>query len=256
MVRITTKGADLLDVRFRIEKVFEISFTAEDFAGIVRDGDITVGDLYDSILAKLHLQDVGRYDVRLNFAFWQELQGVISFATNFPVEAVELKTPLVALCPRNTRREKWAALRAACPYRVRDLGYPLLVRLSGFTLAVLAVFCEGFQVWQLPGVKGFWPVLGLFGLWMVAETYLKVLAMLGRFRISFPSRMRTVKDLCRNVFAANYADVCHEHSVEIPLDERCHKVWHQLTEILFESTGVDPEKVTFRSRLVRDLGVT
>jgi hypothetical protein len=65
--------------------------------------------------------------------------------------------------------------------------------------------------------------------------------------------MRTVKDLCRAVLATNCEDLGRDAG--IPLDERAIAVWRELTGVLVESLGVDAERVTFRSRLVRDLGM-
>ena len=53
--------------------------------------------------------------------------------------------------------------------------------------------------------------------------------------------------------ATNYADICRD--VEVPQDDRCLEVWEKLVEILVDTLGVEPEKVTFRSRMVQDLGM-
>ena len=248
-------GLDLLDITFRIEKTLGVSLSEDDFRELVRDRDVMVGDLYDLVLKKLHLRDVARYDLRLNYALWAELQGVIHTVTKVPLERVELQTPLESLFPQKTRRAAWETFRDACPYRVRSLDYPSVVRVFGFSLAVSMVLIEQFQIWQVPGLMWLWPLLGLFGMWMLIETYAKVLRLLAPFRNRFPSGMATVKDLCRAVLARNYEDVCHAcYDTAIPLDERSLAVWKQLTGILVDALGVDADEVTFRSRLFRDLG--
>ena len=246
-------GLDLVEITLRIEDGFGVELSQDDVAGIVRDRDIVVGDLYKLILQKVHSRDVARYDVRLNYALWRELQGVIHTAAKVPLDQVELKTPLEALFPRETRRARWEALRKAAPYRVRKLEYPEAVCWAGFVLAVAVVLIEQFQIWQVPGLAWLWPVLGLLGVWMLIEWYTKVLLVFAPLRTRFPSGMTTVKDLCRAVVATNHEEICP--AGEIPLDDRCLVVWRQLTEILVEALGVDADAVTFDSRLVRDLAM-
>lgn len=131
--------------------------------------------------------------MRVNYALWKQVHEGIRRATNVPLEAVDLSTSLERIFPRDTRREAWERLRNALPYRVRELDYPKPVRVISFGLAGAVVFVEQFQIWQLPGMKWFWPVVGLFGLWIFVETYAKVLGILRPFRNSLPSRMVTVK---------------------------------------------------------------
>lgn len=247
-------GLDLLDIQFRIEEKFDITLSNEDFTGLVRDRDITVGDLYKVVLKKTHLRDVARHDIRLNYQLWRGIQGAIESVTNAPRERIELKTPLATLFPRETRRETWDALRCACPYRIRELDYPRFVRGTGFTLAVGVVLIEHLRICQIAGAVWLWPVLGGLGVWMVGETYLKLMSICAPLRNHLPSGMITVKDLCRAVLATNYEDLCS--GIEIPFDERCLAAWEQLREVLSDALGVDAERITYRSRLIRDLGMT
>lgn len=245
-------GLDLLDVRFRIEHTFHIDVAEEEFVELVRNQDIVIGDLYDLVLRKLHLRDVGRHSVRLNQFLWSEMKSALQRATEAPQQQIELGLPLETLFPRETRRVRWQALRDVCPYKVRDLDYPAYVRLGGFLLAAAVVLLEQRQLWQMIGLKWLLPFLGLLGVWMVGETYLKMLTFLAPLRHSFPAGIRTVKDLCRSVLSSNYAEICT--SADIALDDRCAGVWEQLVELLVATLGVDAAEVTFRSRLFRDLG--
>jgi acyl carrier protein len=245
-------GLDILDVTFRIEREFGVSLSQEDLEELARDRDVQVGDLYDLILTKMHLRDVGRHSVRLNHALWRDVRLVLHSVTAVPLEAIELKTPLKRLFPQKGRRTAWKKLREVCPYRIPDLDYPPVVRAVAFLLAVTMAFFELFHIWQLPWVRWLWPVLGLFSIWMLGETYVKMLAVLRPLRGSIPSRMSTVKDLCRFVLAANYQQACR--NAGISFDNRSVAVWQQLTAILEDTLGVDADKVTFRARLFRDLG--
>lgn len=249
-------GLDLVEITLRIEEVFNVELSEEDFRELVRDRDIVVGDLYKLLLKKLHMLSVARYDFHLNHSFWVELQGLIHEVTGAPLEQVELKTRLERLFPRETRRATWEALRGACRYRIGRLDYPGAVRACGLLLALSVVLIEQFRIWQVPGLAWFWPLLGLLGIWMLVETYAKVLWLLAPLRDRFPSGMVTVKDLCRAVLARNYAEVYRDcHETAIPLDERSLTVWNQLREILVDVLGVDADEVTFQARLVRDLGM-
>lgn len=245
-------GIDLLDITFRIEKAFGIDVPHEELFARSRNHDIVVGDLYELVLEKLHLRDLGRHSVRVNEYLWLQMQSVLHSAAETPLEQIEFGLELKTLFPRETRRDRWEALRDVCPYRISDLDYPKLVRFAGFLLAAGVAAIELFQAWQIPGARWFWPFLGMFAIWMVSETYLKLLSVFAPLRTCFPSGMATVKDLCRTVLATNYAEICD--GSQILLDERCSAVWGQLVEILAKSLGVDPAEVTFRSRLFGDLG--
>jgi len=247
-------GLDFVEIVLDTEKTFGVELSEEDIEQLPREGDITVGDLYSLVLKKLHLRDVGRHDVRLNYHLWEGIRRVIESVTNVPLERIQLKTPLETLFPRETRRATWEALRRASPYRIPTLDYPKVVRRLGLTLAAAVVLIEQLGIWPIAGPKWLWPVLGILGIWMVSETYLKVLWICAPLRTSFPSRMTTVKDLCRTVLGANYEDVCRD--LEIPMDDRCLAVWSQLTRMLAEQLGVDADTITFRSRLFRDLGTS
>jgi hypothetical protein len=246
-------GMDALDIVFRIEKNFQVKVSKDDFLGLVRDNDVTAGDLYSLLLQKLHLTNSGRHDYGLNLELWAEMQRLLYCVTLVPIEQIQLQTPLEQLFPRETRRETWDALRETSPYRIAELDYPPIVRWLGFLLAAAVVVIEQFHLWQIVWAKWLWPVLGILGLWMVSETYLKILSVCSSFRDRLPARMKTVKDLCRAVLAANYTQICTK--TDLPVDERSLTVWEQLVEILSQALGVEPDHVTFRSRLVRDLGM-
>ena len=247
-------GIDVLDIVFRVEKAFAVKISIDDLTGLERECDIIVGDLFELVLKKMHLRDVGRFDIRLNHRLWLEIRSDLHSVTDIPLGRIELETPLETLFPRETRREKWDALRSYCPYRIRALEYPQIVPTVGLLLAAGVVLIEQFQIWQVPGAFWFWPLLGLFGIWMVCETYLKILAVCAPLRNRFPPGLKTAKELCREILAANYIDISAD--VEIPFDQRCMEAWEQLTEILAEALGIDRDAVKFRSRLVRDLGMS
>ena len=255
-------GMDLLDVAFRVEKTFGISLAASDFEQLAREHDVVVGDLYELILRKIRAHDTVRTDVRLNFAVWEELRQKIGCAAGVAVDDVQLKTPLETLFPRETRRRAWEALRAAGPYRIATLDYPWAVRPIGLLLAAAMALVEQFRVWQIPGAVWLWPILGLFGVWMFAETYGKMMWLLAAWRLRFPLGMKTVKDLVRDVLRNNSeAIVVAQQGTGaggdyIPVDDRCIAVWQQLRQILSDALGVNIEKVTLESRLVADLGAS
>src|SRR3990172_3690922 len=124
-------GIDVLDIVFRVEEAFAIKLSDDDLAALSEDNDVTVGALYEAILTKIHLREVGRYDIRLHYQLWSEIRRDLHAATRAPLEAIELKTPLEAIFPRETRREAWEALQAGCRYRIRGLEYPRIVTGAG-----------------------------------------------------------------------------------------------------------------------------
>jgi len=74
-------GMDLYEITLEIEETFAIEVSNEEIEGLVRERDIVVGDLYEMILRKLHLQDLARYDFRMNYDLWIEMQRVLQVVT-------------------------------------------------------------------------------------------------------------------------------------------------------------------------------
>jgi acyl carrier protein len=253
-------GLDLLDVAFRVEKTFGVPLAANDFEQLVRDRDIVVGDLYELILRRVHARDTVRNDVRLNFALWEELQQQLGAAAGVPADEVQLKMPLELLFPPSTRRAAWERLRTASRYRIPTLDYPWPVRPIGFSLALAMALLEQFRIWQAAGVLWLWPILGLVGIWMFAESYGKVIAVLAAWRIRFPGGMKLVKDLARAVVATDYQTILAGSpkglvgSYDLPANDRCLAIWQQLQEILADALGVKVEEIALKSRLIADLG--
>src|SRR5262245_33292849 len=108
-------GMDFLDIKFQIEEEFHVVMSNDEMDALLRDNDITAGDLYALLLAKLDLEDVGRHDFRLNLALWTLMQHSLSAAVQVPLAEVQLHVPLDDLLPHQTRREAWDALRRDCP---------------------------------------------------------------------------------------------------------------------------------------------
>jgi hypothetical protein len=245
-------GLDLLDITYRLEESLGVEIEQTDFEGIVRDRDVLVGDLYNLILAKLDLRDVGRYHYGLNAALWEAVRDRVAEVSQQPAETIEPATPLAALFPRKERRDRWAALRESSPLRIPELDYPVAVRYTAAGLALGMVAVDYLKIWQFAAARWLWPLLAILGLWMLAETHFKVMAMLRPFRTAFPRQMQTMKDLCRQVLALNYADI--HRQAELPADPRCGEVWETLVSVLAEVLAVEPEEIGFHSRLVHDLG--
>lgn len=245
-------GLDFLDVAFRIERAFKIDISLDEFRALIKDNDIAVVDLYEFILTKLHLRDVGRLSLRVNQYLWDEMQHALHVSTEMPLEQIHLGLRLDTLFPRENRRDLWNSLREVCPYRIRELDYPRVVRRACLVMALAVVAIEQLHIWQIPGAKWFWHVLTVVAVWMVYETYAKMLSICAKLRVSFPAGMKTVKDLCRNVMSLNYTDICEGSA--LVLDEHSVVVWEQLVEILAQAIGVEPAEVTLHSRVFRDLG--
>jgi acyl carrier protein len=253
-------GLDLLDIAFRVEKEFGINLDAEDFDRLARNRDIVVGDLYGVIIRKIHIHTTVRTNISLNFAVWEELQEQLSKASGVAKDEILLKTLLEDIFPRDMRRMAWEGMRSASPYRITSLDYPRAVRPIGLVLAAGMVLLEQFQIWRIPGALLMWPILGIIGIWMFAESYIKVRFIFAVWRTRFPRGMRTVKDLVRSILANNSEQIITDKQggisgeFEIPIDDRSVTVWQKLREILSDAIGVKVEKVTLESRLIADLG--
>jgi len=246
-------GMEVLDVIFRIERTFEIKLPRDELTLLMCDRDLRVGDLYDYVLKKLTLRDRARYDLHLNYELWRDIQRTLQFITSQPLEAITLGTSLKQLFPRTMRRVAWAAMQQTTTHRLAELEYPMFVHLAGWLLALGVVIVEQMPVWRA-WANWLWPVLGIVGVWMIFETYYKLLNILAPLRTSLPYGMKTVKDLCRMVLADNYLQICRQ--AEVPIDERCFDVWHKLQGILEDALGVERSQITFQSQLVRDLGMS
>jgi len=184
---------------------------------------------------------------------WKEVRQLLQAVAECQASEIELKTALGTLFPKSSRYTDWKKLRAMSPYRIPDLDYPFAVRATGLALSLCMVLAETFHVWQVAGANWLWPMLGLLGIWMISETYLKLLPLFARWRYRFRGNMTTVKELCRIILASNYEKVSID--ANMAYDGRCLRVWSELTEILVDTLGVDHDAITFRSGLVKDLGM-
>ena len=251
-------GLDLLDIAYRIENEFELKIDPSDLEQIARNGDITVGALFELILAKLHYRERVQKSVQVNFEFWREMRATIRAATGIPVDSIELGVPLATLFPKPSRAALWSELQSECPYIVPPLEYPTLVKYLGFALALTMLAIEFFQWWRFAAIAWLGPVLWIVALLILGETYFRIVTILRPWRNAFPAGLKTVKDLCRSVLKWNFQAVCQGDriaSAKMPLDDRCLIAWEKLTKILVDALGVAPSDITFRARLAGDLGM-
>jgi len=246
-------GLELLDVSMEIEESFGLQMEPGDFWSEDQLHIVTAGDLYECVLTKLQKRDQARNDLAINRQFWLSMQLVLHTATDIPQHEIQLCTPLQQLFPAAVRRERWNAVAAVCPWQLPALNYSPIVSFLGLSLSVAMVAFEQFQIWQIPGVNWLWPLLGLAGLWMFVETYAKLMSMFDFLKTCFPARLITVKDLCRAMFAANYRKICEQTRTSLAADNG--RVWDRLALILEQVSGIDRANISFRSRLVQDLGL-
>jgi acyl carrier protein len=246
-------GLDFVEIKMQIEDRFEITLEEDDWLsseGLVIE---TAGDFYETILRKLIVWKSARQDIRLNFEVWEEVRDKVSVVTHRPPESIRLGDSLKELFPRSNRRELWQQLREVSDYRLPELEYPKWVPRLGLFLALGMGVLDQFHIWQIPGAQWLWPILCVIGIWIMVETYTKFLSICARFRTRFPDKLRTVKDLCRNVIDKNYRDMDVQYFP--PASEFCHDVWDQMAEIFQEVLGVDREEIKPESRLIADLGM-
>lgn len=255
-------GIDILDIAVRIEKEFDIRIDAQDFEAIAHDHDVRVGELYLLTLKKMHVRDSARADVHLNYELWMAVRQALHVATGAALDDLKLHTPLVELLPRESRRVQWEKFRQALTYRTPELEYPVAVPIGGLLVALAVVGVEQFGLWQNPVARALWPVLGAFGVWMMAEAYFKIMRLLAPLRTRLPARSKTVKELCRAIRELNYngaADFAVLDQIEadsLLADARCVEAWERLQKIIASVAGCKTVDVGFQSRLFADLGMS
>ena len=245
-------GLDAIEIQMEIEETFGIEWTDDDYLAVSKDNDITVGAMYERILEKAGLHDDARNNLRLNFQLWKQTQIALHQITAWPLDKVELSTPLEDLFPTDRRRDLWDDFQQAYEYRIPELDYPLKVRFVAISLAAVPFLVEQVHIFLVPGFEIIKGVCILLGLWLFSETYLKMLPLLAGYRTAIPHNVLTVKELCHWILGANFRELCHDN--EIPLAPKCMAVWELLTQVFVNSLEVEESDVTYQTRLFDDLG--
>lgn len=252
-------GLDSAEIVMEIEDTFGIEFSDDDWASMSEYREMTAGDLCEVVQRNVHLNEVGRVDVRLNLYLWNEMRRLLHSATGRPEHQIRLSTELQTLFPQPDRPRWWEAMRGKSRLHIRELDYPQsLKRAVGWS-----VFLGGFVAPVIVLIAlTFWNDLALLlliysaifsPLWliMLGQIYKELLSEMPDRRYCFPADIGSVKDLCRSVRNGNYAVLCDRLAI-VP---RTHEgdVWPRIRNILSKQLSIPLDEIQPESRLIEDL---
>ena len=243
-------GIDLLDISFRLEKVFNLNlgktFWNEVFERARRDSpgtvvmDVTVQQIHCELVCRLQAQ--GRYE-ETSYLTEENLKDVLTkLQIQFPLTNVSPETQIQELFGRPLWREDWDVLSDIFGVELPSIAW------SKWTLIVLGAGITGCAVIWVVSRLTQWP-------WVYAIMFdIFVIASLLAWRLNseskrFPPQIRSVKHLAefvlvsrtRRGLTAKWAD---------------EVIWFSLREVLVDGLGVDDDEVTPTATLIHDLGAS
>lgn len=251
-------GMDLVEVSLDIEDRFGIFLYEDEWAAIWQNNDIRVGDLFTLIVYNVERINVAKNDIVEVQSFWSEIRSGINRATGIESDRILLSTPLAELFPVESIAQQWEILQVSIRYTLPRLRYPGALPFVGALLMIGGLILQQIQLWQLPILLNVFPVLIALGIWMLVETWLKVLRFLSRYRTRFPDGVQTVKDLCKRIQHVNPRLMAPQsHADSVPIDtpvsiESSPEVWSQLVKILVGVLGIQPSEISLDSLLIKD----
>jgi acyl carrier protein len=235
-------GLDLVELAIEVEKSFGITIVNEDASNI-----ITVGQLYDYVLAKLPAQETRR--CLSAGAFYEFRRALIA---QFAVKPGEIRpsTLIGSIIPEPKRTSDWELLARRLDWRLPPLVRPawmstaLLGILLGWVAATIAVWgrTTGFSLRAFPLAVAC-ILFGSISLSVVA------LQFTTPFATRFSQECLTVRGAVQAALALNYGKL----STQGPGWNR-EEVWECLRTIIVEQLGVAPEQVVESAEFVKDFG--
>jgi hypothetical protein len=228
-------GLDGVELILAVEDAFQITITDEE-AGTV----VTVGDLHDLVIAKLHSQDCGR--CLTSAAFYRTRQGIAE-PLGIAQRDIRPSTSLDAILPRSGRRQSWRRIQEVANLNLPALQHPRWIQLTLVVTGIALATATGVQLHL--GVGGTL-LLSFFGLF-VGSVLIRLSPPLA---FAFPNRSATVGDLSRDVLALNHARLVSQVGNWNKKD-----VWEALCRVVVKETSVEPERIHRESLIVDDLGI-
>jgi acyl carrier protein len=234
-------GLDLVELVIEVEKAFDINILNADAEKI-----ITVGQLYDYVVAKLPAQETDRC---LSAAAFYRFRRALTVQFGIDRRAVHPSTLIAGTVLEPKRRSDWRLLEQRLDWRLPSLVRPawmsvaLMGLLAGWILAVIAA----------SGWAGGIAVGGL--LVACASVFGAILLSLTAFHLTtpfatrFPGDCSTVRGMVRSALLLNYGKL----STEGPGWNR-QEVWDCLRAIIVKQLGVPPDRVVESAELVKDFG--
>ena len=236
-------GLDGVELIMAVEESFGIQIADEEAGAL-----LTVGDLHNLVLAKLHGQSPDR--CLTSVAFYRLRR---AFMDGLRVNRRDISpgSLLGRIIPREGRRQQWERVNSALHLKMPELERPRWVWLclSVFALALSAALTPAMYAMS----RRYTPNTDLLVLVVLAGFVFFV--SLG-FRLSrplanaFPSGIETAGDLAREVLSRNHAQLAAEVG-----SYNTEEVWDSVCRLIVNQTGVEREKVRPEARIVKDLGV-
>ena len=234
-------GLDLVELVIEVEKTFDINILNADAEKI-----ITVGQLYDYVLAKLPAQETDRC---LSAAAFYRFRLALSVQFGVDRRAVHPSTLVASIVPEPKRRSDWRLLGQRLDWRLPSLVRPawmivaLMGLLAGWILAVIAAsgWAGGIAVGALPVAS-----TGVFGAILLSVTAYHLTTP---FATRFPDDCSNVRGMVKSSLLRNYGKL----SMKGPGWNR-QEVWDCLRAIIVQQLGVPAERVVESAEFVKDFG--
>ena len=242
-------GIDLLDIRLRLEKVFQLELN-DDFwdevfkvakkESVAPARDITVGQIRDVLVRRLKSQE--RFEDS-NYLVEANLNEVLSkLQSRYPHWQVTPDADFCSLRGRPLCRADWPELGELFTLEMPIIGWSALTILLVVFVPLASLVLLAF--WQPADLHwGYTAVVD------IAALSALILWRLNGESKRFPPQIRTVQDLADHVLVER----CERNPVaQWPED----LVWFMLREILVDGLGVDHNEVIPSATLVHDLGAS
>jgi acyl carrier protein len=246
-------GLDGVELLMEVEDEFGISI---DDNAPPAEGDVTVGDLYRHILAKLRekgevLDPDASAKCLSSAAFYVFRRGLCD---EFGLDRKQVRpsTLMDDLVPKADRRRRWRALGERLRLDLPKLErHPLLTRAISH-VAIFIAFAGFFVAFVAE-----WPdatILAFFGAGLV---FAMTAVLLTRpLATHFPGPRQTVRGIVLRVLAANWTKIAGMAGLTMTAPGRhSNEVWEKLHSIVVAQLDVAPEEVTRKARFYKDLGV-
>jgi len=235
-------GLDLVELVIDVETAFGISIPNEDASKI-----ITVGQLYDYIIANLPAQETKRC---LSAAAFYQFRRALTDQFDVDRREVRPSTLIGSIVPERKRRSDWQLLGRRLDWRVPTLVRPAWMSVAffgillGWMAMTIAVWgrTAGFSLSAIPFVIA----AIFFGTLLLL---LAALRLTSPFATRFARECLTVRGTVQAALALNYGKVSLQRS-----GWNRQEVWECLRAIIVEQLGVAPEQVVESAEFVKDFG--
>ena len=235
-------GLDLVELAIEVEEVFGITILDADAPNI-----ITVGQLYDYVIAKLPAQETERC---LSAMAFYQFRSALTDQFGVDRKQVRPSAFLDHIVPEPSRRSDWRLLGRRLDWHLPPLVRPAWMRpalfailLGGLTASIAAWgWTAGFSLKVLPLALGctFCGTVVLLAAAIIVTT---------PFATRFSGDSLTVRSTLQAVLASDYGKLSVQGS-----GWSREEVWECLRATIAQQLGLPAEKVVKSAEFVRDFG--